>query len=109
MSIIFEVCQKHIPYENEKGVTDTRRAWWVQAETVLGFINEWEKTGNEKYKMAAYEVWEYIKENIIDKREGSEWFSEVDENRQPIRKDIVEPWKCPYHNGRMCMEIIRRT
>ena len=22
---------------------------------------------------------------------------------------IVEPWKCPYHNGRMCMEFLRRN
>lgn len=99
-----------LPYEGENDIDDTRRAWWVQAETVLGFLNEWEKTGNEKYRLAAYDVWEYIKENIVDKREGSEWFSEVDKNRKPIEgKPIVEPWKCPYHNGRMCMEIIRRV
>jgi len=99
-----------LPYECENGVDDTRRAWWVQAETVLGFFNEWEKTGDEKYKIAVYDVWEYIKQYIVDKREGSEWFSEVDVNCNPIRdKELVEPWKCPYHNGRMCMEIIRRV
>ena len=45
----------------------------------------------------------------MDKREGSEWFWCVDKNGKPIMdKPIVEPWKCPYHNGRMCMELIRR-
>lgn len=98
-----------LPYECENGVNDSRRAWWVQAEAILGFLNEWEKTGDEKYKTAVYDVWEYIKENIVDKREGSEWFSEVDENRIPVwEKEIVEPWKCPYHNGRMCLEMIKR-
>lgn len=99
-----------LPYECLNGTDDTRRAWWVQAETVLGFLNEWEKTSDEKYKDAVYDVWEYIKENIIDKRQGSEWFSEVDAERNPVKnKEIVELWKCPYHNGRMCMEIIRRV
>lgn len=99
-----------LPYECLDGVDDTRRAWWVQAETVLGFLNEWEKIGDKKYKTAVYDVWEYIKEYIVDKRKGSEWFAEVDVNKNPVKnKEIVEPWKCPYHNGRMCMEIIRRV
>lgn len=98
--------------ECEKGVDDTDRIWWIQAETIVGFTNAYEKTGDEKFKKAALDVWEYIKEYIIDKREGSEWYWRVDENGEPIvadvDKDIVEPWKCPYHNGRMCMELIKR-
>ena len=46
---------------------------------------------------------------LVDKRPGSEWLSEVDEHAVPAtRKPIVEPWKCPYHNGRMCYEMIER-
>jgi hypothetical protein len=47
---------------------------------------------------------------MVDKRPGSEWFWEVDADGKPSsRKPILEPWKCPYHNGRMCMELIRRN
>jgi mannobiose 2-epimerase len=97
--------------ECENGVVDTTRVWWVQAETVIGFLNAYQKNPDKKeYLEAAKSVWGYIRDNIVDKRPGSEWFSEVDENRQPTsRKDIVEPWKCPYHNGRMCLEVIRRN
>ena len=55
------------------------------------------------------DIWQYICRVMVDKRPGSEWFWNVDENGVPAsRKPIVEPWKCPYHNGRMCMELIRR-
>ncbi len=92
-----------------KGVVDTTRVWWVQAEAMVGFYNCYEKTGITEYKDITEKLWIYIKEHIIDKRQGSEWFWDLDKYNNPVsRKPIVEPWKCPYHNGRMCMEIIRR-
>ena len=95
--------------ECERGVVDTKRVWWVQAETVVGFVNAYQKSGDEKYLKAAGACWNYIKDVIVDKRAGSEWLSEVDASGLPLtKKPIVEPWKCPYHNGRMCMEIIKR-
>lgn len=94
--------------EAENGVDDTTRIWWVQAEAVVGFLNGYQKQGDRRYLEAAQNIWEYIKEYLVDKREGSEWFWCVDEKGAPAEKPIVEPWKCPYHNGRMCMEVIRR-
>ena len=96
--------------ECERGVDNTTKIWWVQAETVLGFFNAYENTGREDFLEASFAVWEYIKDVIVDKREGSEWLSEVDKDGVPsTKKPIVEPWKCPYHNGRMCLEIIKRV
>ncbi|MCI8871458.1 MAG: N-acylglucosamine 2-epimerase [Lachnospiraceae bacterium] len=94
--------------EAEKGVVDTTRVWWVQAEAVVGFLNGYQKQGKKEYLEAAEDIWNYIRDDMIDKRPGSEWFSELDQDRNPIEKPIVEPWKCPYHNGRMCLEVIRR-
>lgn len=96
--------------ECENGVDNTDRIWWVQAEAVVGFLNAWEKWPERKYFLeAAKDIWEYIDQVIIDKRQGSEWYWRVDEIGRPIEGEpIVEPWKCPYHNGRMCMEVIRR-
>lgn len=95
--------------ESENGKVDTTRVWWVQAEALLGFLNAYEHTGEKRYLDAVHSQWEYIKEKMIDPREGSEWFWSVKEDGTPIEKPIVEPWKCPYHNGRMCMEVIRRN
>ena len=100
-----------LPNECENGKVDEKRIWWVQAETVVGFLNAYNESGNsdEKYLNAAKNCLEFIFENVVDKRDGSEWFWAVDKNGAPIADlPIVEPWKCPYHNGRMCMEVIRR-
>lgn len=96
--------------ECEKGVVNTHRIWWVQAETVVGFLNGYEQDPSKtEYLEAAEAEWQFIKEHVVDQRNGSEWFWEVDENGKPYEgRPIVEPWKCPYHNGRMCFEVIKR-
>lgn len=97
--------------ECDRGVVNENRVWWVQAETVIGFLNGYEKNPEKKeYLEAAVSTWNFIKEYVIDKRAGSEWFWEVHKDGTPIDgRPIVEPWKCPYHNGRMCMELIKRS
>ena len=97
--------------ECEKGVVNTHRIWWVQAETVVGFLNGYEKEPSKtEYLEAAESEWQFIKDHVIDKRAGSEWFWEVDLEGKPYEgRPIVEPWKCPYHNGRMCFEVIKRS
>ena len=97
--------------ECEKGVADKSRIWWVQAEGVVGFLNAYQKNKSKKeYMQAVLDLWQYIKEKLVDQRGGSEWFWKLDDEGKPSSKQpIVEPWKCPYHNGRMCFEIIRRN
>lgn len=97
--------------ECEKGVVDQNRIWWVQAETIVGFLNGYKLAPERtEYLDAAKATWNFIKEYVIDKRSGSEWFWDVTEEGKSVSgKPIVEPWKCPYHNGRMCIEVIRRS
>lgn len=97
--------------ECENGVVNQHRIWWVQAETVVGFLNGYQKDRNRKeYLEAAKSQWQFIKDHVIDKRKGSEWFWEVNPDGTPILdRPIVEPWKCPYHNGRMCFEVLKRA
>lgn len=96
--------------ECEKGVVDEKRIWWVQAETVVGFLNGYQKDpARKEYLEAAENEWQFIKEYVMDKREGSEWFWAVNKDGTPqVGRPIVEPWKCPYHNGRMCLEVVKR-
>lgn len=97
--------------ECEKGVVDQTRVWWVQAEAIVGFLNAYAlSTEHGEYLDAAKAEWTFIKEHLVDQREGSEWFWDVNGEGEAVSgKPIVEPWKCPYHNGRMCFEVIRRN
>ena len=95
--------------ECERGVVNQKRIWWVQAEALMGFLNAWEKTGETRYWDAMLSQWNYIRDVMTDKRTNSEWFWYVNEDGSPGSDEpIVEPWKCPYHNGRMCIEVLRR-
>lgn len=92
----------------EKGTLDRDSHWWVQSETVIGYLNMYQHTNEEEYLSKAIKCWEFIKDNLIDYDNG-EWYWSISENGEVNRKDDKAGfWKCPYHNGRMCMEIIER-
>ncbi|QEM11574.1 AGE family epimerase/isomerase [Mucilaginibacter rubeus] len=82
--------------------------WWVQAEAIVGFYNAWQVSGNEKYLQVALNNWAFVKDKILDKQNG-EWFwgIKADGSIMP-GEDKAGLWKCPYHNSRACIEIIKR-
>ncbi|WP_295127561.1 AGE family epimerase/isomerase [uncultured Chitinophaga sp.] len=81
---------------------------WPQAEAMIGFVNAWQVSGKEKYYKASYASWEFVKEYIRDNKQG-EWFWGVNDDYSPMAgQDKAGFWKCPYHNSRACIEIIRR-
>ncbi len=92
---------------NATGHVRTQRSWWEQAETVVGYLNAFELTGDESYLNRSLNCWEYTKQHFIDSENGG-WFSYVSESGEP-GGDKGGYWICPYHNGRMCMEIIERV
>ena len=108
---VFTAAWDHGSLANEcdRGEKNELRIWWVQAEAVVGLTHLWQKTGEEPYRQAAAENYRFILEHVFDHRPGSEWYWAVRDDGTPDNtREIVEPWKCPYHNGRMCMELIRR-
>jgi len=97
-------------YEWDKpaGHIDRDRHWWVQSETVVGFLNTWELTGDTKYLDIACKSFDYIRENLVDRVNG-EWHWSIRDDGSVNRKDDKAGfWKCPYHNSRMCIEIQKR-
>jgi len=85
-----------------------QKHWWVQAEALVGFYNTWQITGDEKYLAIVEKNWQYTKAKILDKKNG-EWLWGINENGEAMKgEDKTGIWKCPYHNSRACMELIKR-
>jgi cellobiose epimerase len=90
------------------GHVDYDRHWWVQAETVIGFLNAYGLSGEEEYLNLSLSAWQFIADHLVDRQDG-EWYWSVDKNLQPnLKEDKAGFWKCPYHDSRMCLEIIER-
>ncbi len=90
------------------GELDDDRHWWVQAEAVVGFYNIFQHWGDEHSRAIALRCWEYIKAHIINRTQG-EWFARCNKDSQPYpSEELAGFWKCPYHNSRMCLELITR-
>ncbi|WP_242691458.1 AGE family epimerase/isomerase [Desertivirga arenae] len=97
-------------YEFEPGHQQliNEKHWWVQAEAMVGFFNAWQLSGNEEQLERSIKVWRFIQNKILD-RENGEWFWGVlDDGSIMADQDKAGLWKCPYHNSRACIEIIKR-
>jgi mannobiose 2-epimerase len=90
------------------GVLDKEKHWWPQAEAMVGFLNAYELTKDETFLNHSLNSWEYIQKNIIDKNNG-EWFWGYSADGNLLNKGKAGFWKCPYHNSRACIEVIKRT
>ncbi len=91
------------------GKDDELRIWWVQAETMLGFAEGWSLTGEEDWLRDLRIQWAAIRRLIVDPRPNGEWYWSVYEDGRPTERPMVEEWKCPYHNGRMCMRLMEKA
>jgi mannobiose 2-epimerase len=95
---------------NDKdGVLNTYKSWWVQAESVIAFFNAYQMTNENKYLANALLTWDFIKKYVIDYEYG-EWYGTVgkDDHKPNLEESKIGPWKCPYHNSRMGLQIAER-
>jgi mannobiose 2-epimerase len=99
---------------NSEGVMiDPNKHWWAQAEGVVGFYNAYQVSREQRFADKAYRIWGYIEEKIVDRVHG-EWHAKLRPGGTPYTEEedgdacLVGPWKCPYHNSRVCYEMIER-
>ncbi|WP_044118250.1 AGE family epimerase/isomerase [Alkaliflexus imshenetskii] len=94
--------------DEKTGHIDKDRHWWVQAEAMVGFVNAFQITGNDAYLKQMDTMWNFIKDNHIDRKNG-EWFLRIHNNGCSSESDPKAGfWKCPYHNSRALMETYMR-
>lgn len=98
--------KRGIKTEMVNGIEDDSYTWWVQAEGVVAFYKKGMKTHNRRYKRVAGHLLDFIRKNHRNPN-TFEVYWKVFENLTP---DLLLPassnWKCPYHNGRMCLEVL---
>lgn len=93
---------------SDTGKTDRELHWWVQAENVVGHLNLYQHFGDEEALSTALRCWQFIKDKLIDRENGEWYWSRFADGSINRNDDKAGFWKCPYHNGRMCLEINER-
>lgn len=93
-------------YERKGEYVESERHWWVQAEAVVGYMYAFKNSANSDYKQKAMRVWEYVQDQLIDSTNGEWHWSRLADGTMNCEEDKAGFWKCPYHNGRMCMEMM---
>ena len=93
----------------DTGHVDDDLHWWVQAENVVGWYNLWQHFGDEDALKKAARCWQYIKDNLVDNKNGEWFWSRHPDGTLNTVDDKAGFWKCPYHNSRMCLEIMERA
>ncbi len=88
------------------GDVDADRHWWVQAECVVGLMWLAKYHGDPTAEQKALDCWDYIKRELVDREGGEWWWSRHDDGSINMAEDKAGMWKCPYHNSRMCLEVL---
>ncbi|HEX7569523.1 MAG TPA: AGE family epimerase/isomerase, partial [Verrucomicrobiae bacterium] len=96
-------------YEGKGGkIIDAGKECWPQAETVIGFLNAFQLSGEEKHLQASLRAWDFIENRLVDRVHG-EWFWRITpEGRVDPTLPKVSEWKGPYHGSRACLETLHR-
>ena len=92
----------------DTGHVDDDLHWWVQAENVVGWYNIYQYFNDEQVLKNVMKCWDYIKSQIIDWDNGEWYWRRHSDGTLNTVDDKAGFWKCPYHNSRMCLEIIER-
>lgn len=96
-------------YERDAGTQHLIRQkhWWPQAEAMVGFFYAWQLSNQEEWLQRSWASWQFVKKSLKDP--ASEWrWGVLEDGRNMPGEDKIGIWKCPYHNSRACMEIMRR-
>ena len=88
------------------GSYDDSRQWWVQAETVVGNLWLWKYHSDTGGADRALRAWNYIKEHLVDSKDGEWWWAVLPDGSLDKAQPKAGFWKCPYHNTRMCLQVL---
>ena len=88
------------------GQYDDSRQWWVQAESVVGNLWLWKYHADAEALERALSAWNYIREHLVDTLSGEWWWAILPNGSRDLSQPKAGFWKCPYHNTRMCLQVL---
>jgi len=88
------------------GTFDDSRQWWVQAETVVGNLWLWKYHSDPQGAERALAAWGYIRDHLVDRGAGEWWWAVLPDGSLDLSQPKAGFWKCPYHNTRMCLQVL---
>lgn len=94
-------------FDPKKNHLIAEKHWWPQAELWIGMVNAYQISGEDEYLEIVKKNIDFVQNHLLDKEEG-EWFWGINADYSKIEKDKAGFWKCPYHNARACLELLKR-
>jgi mannobiose 2-epimerase len=70
-------------------------------------LNAYQLSGDPRFFQASMHSWDFIATHVVDQKHG-EWYNLLARDGTVLSYDKVSMWKCPYHDGRTCMELVSR-
>ena len=58
--------------------------------------------------MSGSQCWNYVAKHLLDAKNGEWHWAVLEDGSLNLDDDKAGFWKCPYHNSRMCLELIER-
>lgn len=97
------------------------KIWWVQCESLTGFLCAYEISKEEEYLDGAVRIYDYIERYMADWEKG-EWLAVGRHEKQDaeiqamdeslfvvVGDEKANKTKCPYHNSRSCFGVSARV
>ncbi len=93
-------------------ITSKTKVWWEQAEALNAlFLYSRLYPDNKEYKYAAYRMWYYIKNYLIDYENGDWYYAGLDSSPYMKYNWKASEWKANYHICRSlinCLELLQK-
>lgn len=83
------------------------KEWWQNCEVLVGFLDAFQITGNERCWEAFENCWEFANDRMINHAVG-EWMQLLSRTGDVIIGDMGNPWEVIYHTGRTLLECLGR-
>lgn len=95
-------------YWKDRQLLDSQRQWWVQCENIIGHVNLYQHFHHQEDMEKAWRCWQYVDRHLVDRRHGEWYWAVLEDGTVNMEDDKAGFWKCPYHNARMCLELLER-